>query len=53
MRTEGKLADLSGADDTDDGSVLLDSVEVSGIMILGVRVLILLLDVLGESLLLG
>jgi len=51
--TEGKLADLSGADDTDDGSVLLDSVEVSGIMILGVRVLILLLDVLGESLLLG
>ena len=51
--TEGKLADLSGADDTDDGSVLLDSVEVSGIVILGVRVLILLLDVLGESLLLG
>lgn len=51
--TECELADLSGADDTDDSSVLLDSLEITGVVSLGVGVLVLAVDVLGESLLLG
>ncbi len=50
---ECKLADLSGADDTDDSSVLLDSLEITGVVSLGVGVLVLAVDILGESLLLG
>ena len=51
--TESELADLSGANDTDGGGVFLDTVKISGVVLLGVGVLILLLNVLAESLLLG
>ena len=51
--TEGKLAYLSGNDHTNNGSVLLDTVEISSVVLLGVGVLVLLLDVLAEGLLLG
>ena len=50
---ERKLADLGGADNTDDSGVLLDSLKISGEMSLGGLVLVLAVDVLGESLLLG
>lgn len=51
---EGELADLGGADDTDDGSVLRDAGEIAGVVSLGVLVrLVLAVDVLGEALLLG
>ena len=51
--SEAKLADLGGANDTDDGGVLLDSLEISGVVSLGGLVLVLAVDVLGEGLLLG
>jgi len=51
--TESKLADLSGADDTDNRGVLLDSLEISGVVRLGRLVLVLAVDILGECLLLG
>ena len=51
--TESELADLGGANDTDGGGVFLDTVKISGVVLLGVGVLILLLNVLAESLLLG
>ena len=44
---------MSGNDNTNDGSVLLDTVEISGVVFLRVGVLVLLLDVLAEGLLLG
>jgi hypothetical protein len=51
--TEGDLADLGGADDTDDGSVLLDALKITRVMGLGGHVLVFAVNVLGESLLLG
>ena len=50
---ESELADLSGAEDTDDSGVLLDSLEISGVVSLGRLVLVLAVNVLAESLLLG
>jgi len=51
--TESELADLSGANDANDSSVLLDSVKITGEVSLGGLVLVLAVDVLGEGLLLG
>ena len=48
---EGRLADLSVGEDTDDGAVLLDALELAGDG--GAVVLGVLLGVLGESLLLA
>lgn len=50
---EGELADLSGAKDANNSSVLLDSVEITGEVSLGRLVLVLAVNVLGEGLLLG
>jgi hypothetical protein len=50
---EGELADLSGADHTDDSGVLLDALKITSVVGLGVGVLVLAVDVLGEGLLLG
>jgi len=51
--TEGDLADLGGADNTDGSSVLLDALKITRVMSLGGDVLVLAVNVLGESLLLG
>jgi len=51
--TEGELADLGGANDTDDGSVLLDTLSIAREVSLGRLVLILAVNILGEGLLLG
>ena len=52
--TEGKLADLSGADHADNSGVLGDAVDIALHVLLGALVgLVLAVDVLGESLLLG
>ena len=51
---EAELADLGSADDTNDGGVLLDAGKIARVVVLGVLVgLVLAVDVLGESLLLG
>jgi len=50
---EGELADLSGAKDANNSSVLLDSVEITGEVSLGRLVLVLAVNILGEGLLLG
>ena len=50
---EAKLANLGRSDDTDNGSVLLDALEVAGVVILGGLVLVLAVNILAESLLLG
>ena len=47
------LLDLSGADDSDDLAVFLDSLDVSVWVLLGLGVLLVLLGVVGESLSLG
>lgn len=47
------LLDLSGAENSDDLAVLLDSLEISVDMLVGVSLLFVLLGVVGESLLLG
>mmetsp|Transcript_8014 Transcript_8014/g.12271 ORF Transcript_8014/g.12271 Transcript_8014/m.12271 type:complete len:205 (+) Transcript_8014:467-1081(+) len=49
--TEGELANLSGADDTDDGCVLLDSLKISGVVSLARLVLVFAVNVLAEGLL--
>jgi len=51
--SEVELADLGGDEDTHDGAVLLDSLEVSLDGSLGLVVLLEALSVLGEGLLLG
>lgn len=51
--TKSKLADLGGTENTDDGGVLLNAVKITGEVSLGGLVLVLAVDVLGESLLLG
>jgi len=48
-----KLTDLGGADDADGSGVFLDTGEITGVMLLGVLILVLLVGVLGEGLLLG
>ena len=50
---QGKLADLSGADDTHDLGVLLHSGEIARDVCLRLVVFVLAVDVLGEGLLLG
>ncbi len=50
---EAELADLSGAEHTNGAGVLLDALEIAGEVGLGALVLVLAVDVLGESLLLG
>ena len=50
---EAELADLSGAKNTHSAGVLLDAVKIAGEVSLGGLVLVLAVDVLGESLLLG
>jgi hypothetical protein len=51
--TEGDLADLGGAENTDGSSVLLDALKITRVMGLGGDVLVFTVNVLGESLLLG
>ena len=51
--TEAELADLGGTKNTHDGGVLLDALKITGVVSLGVGVLVLAVNVLGESLLLG
>ena len=51
--TESELADLGSADNTHDSGVLLDALKITGVMGLGVGVLVLAVNVLGEGLLLG
>ena len=50
---EAELADLSGAKNTHSAGVLRDAIKIAGEMSLGGLVLVLAVDVLGESLLLG
>ena len=50
---EGELADLGGANNTHDAGVLLDALEVTLVVGLGVGVLVLAVNVLAEGLLLG
>jgi len=52
--TESELADLRGAENADDGGVFLNALKITGVMSLaGLLGLVLPVDVLGESLLLG
>ena len=51
--TEAELADLGSSDNTDNSSVLLDALEVTSVVILGGLVLVLAVNILAESLLLG
>ena len=50
---EAELADLSGAENANDTGVLLNALEITGEVSLGGLVLVLAVDVLAESLLLG
>lgn len=50
---EAELADLGGAKNTHGAGVLLDTLKIAGEVSLGGLVLVLAVDVLGESLLLG
>jgi hypothetical protein len=53
LLSELELLDLSGAEDSDGGAVLLDSLDVSVDVFLGFGILLISLGVVGESLLLG